>query len=93
MTLPVRLAAVAVCAAVLWGNDAVYHDRVLTPQLTAAAVRQADGSGTAALADLHARGRFADGAAVVGTVAAAGLCLLTWRPRPRTVYVDQRTKE
>ncbi len=93
MRLPIRTLAFAAATAGLWAADVRYRDAVLAPEAAAAAVAQATSDGSAALADVHRRGNWADADAVGGTALAAVACLATWRPRPRITYHDRRTRE
>jgi hypothetical protein len=93
MQLPIRTVAFATLTAATWAADAHYRDGVLDPAARTAAVRQVNGDGAATLRVVQFRGNLADDAAIGGTALAAVACLATWRPRPRTVYIDQRTQE
>ena len=93
MRLPIRTLAFAMLTTTAWAADAHYRDAVLDPAAGTAAVQQLNGNGAATLRSVHFHGNLADDAALGSTALAAVACLATWRPRPRTVYIDRRSQE
>ena len=89
----IRTAVLVAVPVAAWAADAAYDDAVLSPAAAGAAVRQVDGDGVATLRTVHDHGRWADGAAIGVTVAAAVVWLATLQVRPRTVFTDRRGQE